>query len=93
MPEAPQFQILPALMAQPEPQVAEVAFCPEPLPDRTPGRERNQRPEQDIDQHPLAFRFLPADERSHINPHSQPCRRHPKDHELQVIRFGDVERE
>src|SRR5690606_5222293 len=93
LPQATELQILPTLVSEQEPQVAQISLHAEPLADHAADDQHHEGPKQDIDQEALAFRLASPDARGNVDAHSQPGRRDPKNGQLQVVSFGDVRSE
>ena len=93
LPEPAQVQVLRALVAEPEPGLAQRAVDAQVLPEEAAEDDDRQGRQQHDDARSLPARFCAADERRQQEPAGDPRRGDPEDRQLQVPRARQVVRE
>src|SRR5918995_134546 len=93
LPEAPQVEVLKALVAEPGPRVAHAAEDAEPLPDEAPEHDDRQSPEQREGEPALPSRLSSGDHGHEEDAGGEERGRHPEDGELHVPGAHEVVRQ
>ncbi len=88
LPNPAQLEVLPSLVAQPEPCFAEQAFDAECFPEQAPGNDQERCQKQQVHQQTLTFRLPLGDQRREEDACSDPGDRNPEDGQLEVPAFG-----
>ncbi|MCG3159399.1 MAG: hypothetical protein JMDDDDMK_00388 [Acidobacteria bacterium] len=93
LPQPPQLDELPALIAQPSPPLAEHPLRAEQHARAAASHDDNQQAEERVDERQLPFRLLARDQRQHENRRADPAGRNPQQRDLHVPAARDRDRQ